>query len=353
MSFREVIVVLTVWFFSNDGYTQVSERIPLKINIPDLQMNQAKTQFIATSNLIDAALNSLNSINGLVKKENYRNKITSFNNPANAEMGFSLENEIRFAMKPILDKTKNTNTKKFSDIISLLLNSPVKNQLPVKIYGPGTIFSSLLSFVGNLAIHEKKITREDVDTFVLTIGKYFAQYEKLKEANNTFDANIDKFNIKLQELQFDIREFMLDLVNIIYTHTNRSDLRLKSLEEILLKYLDESLIATALEESSVDIKRRKIYYPGDGIKTAKEIVYGIQKLFNEYQKLYAQNYSEIKAVLLQTKELGKHINTRQVDQAILEFDLLYKESKDADILNLRLTTLSERLKYLVSTESIK
>lgn len=314
--------------------------------------NLLKNQFVATSNLLDAALNSINSINSLVKKENYRNKINSFNNPANSDIGFSLEAEINSAIKPILEKTRNINGRKFSEIVSSLIYNPVKNQLPRNVFGPGMVFNSLLSLVGNVAINEKKVTREDVDSFVFTIGKYFAQYEKLKEANMSFDANIDKFNLKLQELQFDIREFMLDIVTIINTNINRNELRRRSLEELLLTYLDKDILDTTFESKSLP-NIRNVHYPGDGIKTAKEIVYGIQKLFNEYQKIYSQNYNEIKTVLLQTKELGKNINIKQVDLAVHEFDQLYIESKEADVLNLRLNTLSERLKYLVSTEHMK
>ena len=314
--------------------------------------NQIKIQFIATSNLLDAALNSINAINSLVKKENYRNKISSFNNPATADLGFSLESEITLALRPILEKTKKTNTHKFSEIISSLIRTPGKNQMPGSIFNAGTVFNSLLSLVGNLAINEKKVTREDVDTFIYNTSKYFVQYEKLNDANISFDGNVEKFNLKLQELQFDTREFMIDMVTLLYTNKTRQELKQRSLEELLLKFLDKDILDTSFDNRRFLTEKQIIYYPGDGIKTAKEIVYGIQKLFNEYQKIYTQNYNEIRTVLLQTKELGKNINIKQVDQAVHEFEQLFSESKEADIVNLRLNTLFERLKYLDSTENM-
>lgn len=337
------------------SYCQDSARQMEFIPIHYESNNYLKNQFVATSNLLDAALNSINSINSLVKKENYRNKISSFNNPATSELGFNLEAEISLALKPILEKTRNTNAGKFSEIISSLIYNPAKNQLPINIFSAGTVFNTLLSLVGNLAISEKRVTREDLDSFVFTISKYFAQYEKLKEANLAFDANVNKFYLKLQELQFDIREFILDIITILYTNINRHDLKRISLEELLLKYLDKDMLEITFESKTLaaGFFQKKINYPGDGIKTSKEIVYGIQKLFNEYQKIYSQNYNEIRTVLLQTKELGKNINIRQVDLAVQEFDQLYRESKEADVINLRLNTLSERLKYLVSTEQMK
>ncbi len=311
-----------------------------------------KTRFIATTALLDAAINSLNSINSLVKKENYRNKIAAFNNPSSSDMGFSLETEIFNAIRPILNKTKTTSQAKFSEIISTLIGNPAKNKLHGNIFNTGTVFNTLLSMVGNLAINEKKITRGDVDSFMVTIGKYFSQYEKLKEANVVFDTKVDKFNLKLQELQFDIREFMMDLVTILHPGVSRQHLKNKILEELLLKYLDKAVLDTIISNSIRDSTAKPVYYPGDGIKTSKEVVYSLQKLFNEYQNIYTQNYTEIRMVLLQTKDLGKNINVKQVDQAVAEFDQLYKESKEADVLNLRLNTLSERLKYLVSTENL-
>ena len=114
-----------------------------------------KKQFLATSDLLDASINSLNSLNSLIKKENYRNKITAFNNRTTSDLGFSLETEIQNALKPILEKAKNTNTNKSSAIISSLLNNPVKNQLNKTVFGTTSIFISLISVVGNLAISKK------------------------------------------------------------------------------------------------------------------------------------------------------------------------------------------------------
>ena len=250
--------------------------------------NQLRTQFIATSHLLDAALNSLNSLNSLIKKENYRNKITAFNNPASSDLGFSLEVEIQAALKPILDKTKNINGNKFSAVVTSLINNPAKNQFNKTAFGASTVFSTLLSLVGNLTVVEKKVTRQDLDSFMFCMSKYFVQYEKLNLANMSFDQDIDKFNNRLQELQFDIREFMLDIIIIINKDLQRSRLKQKNLEELLLDYLDKDVLDTIFEENlftndTIPVRR----YPGDGIKTSKEIAYDIQKLFTEYQKIYA------------------------------------------------------------------
>jgi hypothetical protein len=347
-------VATTILYFLSFSQYNLKQNVFIDERDVANSANQIKIQFTSTSVLLDAAINSLNSLNSLIKKENYRNKITSFNNPTSSDMGFNLEIEIQTAIKPILAKAKNTNTNKFSEVISALINNPTKMHLQKTSFGTGTVFNTVLSLVGSLAVHEKHVSRQDLDSFMYTMSKYFIQYEKLHQANQAFDQNIDKLNLRLHELQFDIREYMLDLITILNKNVQRSQLKQRSLEELLLKYLDNTVLDTLLTQEKIDAiyDNSIIRYPGDGIKTAKEITHNIQKLFNEYQKIYAANYNEIKTILQSSKTLGKTINIKQVDASVKELDELYKESKDADILNLRLNTLTERLKHLVSTEQL-
>lgn len=200
-------------------------------------------------------------------------------------MGFNLENEIQTALKPLLAKANNTNTNKFSQIVSSLVAVPKSTTSLAKntsVINP--IFPTLLSLVGTLAINEKKITRQDMDSFILVTSKYFVQYEKLNQANNLFDQNIDRLNNKLTELQFDMREYMLDMITILYKNVQRATLKNQNAEELFLKYMEQQILLDKFpNEVYAEIK-----YPSDGIKSAKEIAYNIQKLFNDYQKVYTE-----------------------------------------------------------------
>src|SRR5215203_1053045 len=102
---------------------------PQIIKVPEAK--EFSKQFTATCDFVDAAINSLNSFNGLIKKENYRIKITAFNNPTSSEMGFNLENEIQSALKPLLAKAKNTNTNKFSQVITSIVSGVSKTTTPL------------------------------------------------------------------------------------------------------------------------------------------------------------------------------------------------------------------------------
>lgn len=307
-------------------------------------------QFISTSEFLDAAVNSLNSFNSLLKKENYRIKITSFNNPTSTDMGFSLENEIQTALKPLLVKAKYTNTNKFSDVVSSLVGA--QSKMPIAktaISAVNPVFTTLISLVGSLVIQEKKITREDLDSFIVATSKYFVQYEKLNHANIIFNGNIERLDQKLSELQFDIKEYMIDIITILNKNIQRGALKNLNTEELLLKYLDKQRIEELFFALGGQ-KENSCHYPSDGIKNAKDIAYTLQKLFNEYQKVYTENYQQIRNILLESKSLGKNINIMQIDASLKELEGLYNDSKNSDILGLRLTTLFERLKTLAATE---
>ena len=303
---------------------------------------------MATVDFLDATINSLNSFNSLLKKEAYRIKITALNNPTSSDMGFNLENEIQTALKPLLEKAKNTNTQKFSGIVSSILGSGSKTGLgkPLSLVSP--VFPTLLGLVGNLTVQEKKITREDLDSFINATSKYFVQYEKLNTSNNLLDQNIDRLNAKMRDLQFDMKEYMLDMVTILYKNTQRNSLKNLSYEELFLKYLDRQKLEEQWQkEASVETTVR---YPSDGIKGAKDLANNLQKLFNDYQKVYTENYSQIKTILTEAKKLGKNVNLQQVDASLKEVEGLFNESKSSDVLSLRLTTLFERLKNLTAAE---
>lgn len=306
-------------------------------------------QFLSTIDFLDAATTSLNSFSSLLKKEAYRIKITSFNNPTSSDMGFNLEHEIQTALKPLLEKAKNTSPQKFSSIVSSIISSGSKSGLGKSLTSVSPVFPTLLSLVGNLAVGEKKITREDLDSFITVTSKYFVQYEKLNGANNVLDQNIDRLNTKMRDMQFDLKEYMLDMITLLYKGVQRTTLKNRSNEELLLTYLDRQKVEERWEQENL---AETIRYPSDGIKGAKDLAYNLQKLFNDYQKVYTENYGQIKIILQDAKKLGKNINVLQVDASLKEVEELYNESKVSDVLSIRLSTLFERLKNLTATEQV-
>ncbi len=351
MSNRKLLPAILIILSTNFSYSQNIE-LSKKPGLENFtsKVSPINKQFAATVDFVDAAISSISSFISLIKKENYRTKIISFNNPTSSDIGFSLENEIQTALKPMLAKAKNTNINKFSSVVSSLLSTQNKTigvKSALNLVNP--VFPTLLSIVGTLTIQEKKITREDLDSFILITSKYFVQYEKLNQSNILFDHNIDKLNTKLKDLQFDVKEYMLDIIIVINPQIQRSTIKNLSTEELLLKYLDKYKLSFIVEPQSSLATR---VYPSDGIKGAKEISSNLQKLFAEYQLVYTENYQQIKSILTDSKTLGKSINQKQVDVSLKELEELYTESKASDVMSLRLNTITERLKMLVATEQL-
>src|SRR5688572_10651465 len=122
---------------------------------PPVIKNGYKQNVLSIAYFIESANNSVNSLNGLLKKDNYRNKITSLNNPANNELGFNLKNEILNALRPLLAKAKKTDSKKFKEVIENFLSNPEENGIgsvknyfrPWEILGP---YLSLLAILLSL-----------------------------------------------------------------------------------------------------------------------------------------------------------------------------------------------------------
>lgn len=339
-----IFILLLFTTIINDGFAQVYK---------DSSTYKLTTQYHTTIEFTDAAINSISALNSLIKKENYRNKISSFNNPTSSDMGFNLQLEINTSLKPLLEKAKNVNTNKFMDVVGSLVSNQNKPGVSKSLLPATGIFSTLTSLVGNLTVTEKKITKNDLDSFILNISKYFGQYEKLNQVNVQFDNKIEKLDLRLQELQTDLRDFIIDLIIAYNSTQQRSILKQKTTEELFLKHLDKHLIDTRINQQENYTTTNNIVFPNDAIKTAKDINSTIQKIFAEYQKIYTTNYNDIRSILQETKQMGKSINKQAIDNSISELQTLFNESKNADVLNLRLNTLAERLKQLVATEKIK
>src|SRR5688572_1938799 len=135
-----------------------------------------KAGILSIAYYTESANNSVNSLNSLLRKDSYRNKITTLNNPTNNELGFSLKNEILTALQPLLDKAKKTDGKKFREVVeNLMSNQDEAGFGSLKKYLPAVgLFSTIISLVGNLVVTEKKVTKEDLNQFITRIQQYFS-----------------------------------------------------------------------------------------------------------------------------------------------------------------------------------
>jgi hypothetical protein len=292
---------------------------------------------------IESASNSINSLNGLLKKDNYRNKISSLNNPTNNELGFSLKNEILTALKPLLAKAKHTDGKKFKEVIENFLNNPEDNGISsVKKYLPTLgIFSTVLSLVGNLVIAEKNISQDDLNQFIVQIQQYFSQYEKLNAINEQFGTEVQKLLDRCAEIKQDLKDFLLECITTMNKDLSRTALKDLSVEALIQRYYDPLKLQDWLDTSKVKVEG--LFYPPDAPTSVKLLTASIKKLQKEFETVYFDNHKELKELIASLKIILPDLDQNQLTKTNNEIDQLYNESRQADVINLNISQVDERM----------
>jgi hypothetical protein len=304
---------------------------------------QKKAAVLSIAYFIESANNSINSLNSLLKKDNYRNKITTLNNPVNNELGFSLKNEIMIALKPVLDKAKKTDRKKFGEVIENFLSSPEENGISsVKRYLPMLgIFSTVLSLVGNLVIAERNITKEDLNEFISKVQKYFSQYEKLNIINEQFGDQLQKLVEKSEEIKEDLKEFLIDCISTMDKTITKPSIKGIQVEALIQRYYDPQKLQSWFDtcHSIPD----NFMYPSDAPTSVKLLTTGIKRLQKEFETLYSDNYKQLKELIASLKNTIPDLDQEQLTKTNNEIDKLYNDSRQADVINLNISQVDERM----------
>jgi hypothetical protein len=302
-----------------------------------------KPGILSIAYFIESANNSVNSLNSLLKKDNYRNKITTLNNPTNNELGFSLKNEILIALKPILDKVKRADPGKFREVIENFLTNPEENGIrAVKKYLPSLgIFSTVLSLVGNLVISEKNITKEDFNQFTIKIQQYFYQYEKLNAINEQFGMLVQKLLEKTEETKQDLREFLVDCIHTMNSNIPKAQIKEMPVEALLQKYYDPQKLQAWPD--TAHLKSEGSLYPPDAPTTIKLLTSGIKKLQKEFEAIYSDNYKQLKELIASLKISIPNLDQEQLNKTTSELDTLYNDSRQADLVDLNIALIDERM----------
>ena len=334
LSSRHYIITITSAILLSSKPTIAQLLIPKK---------DPKQSLLSIAYYIESANNSINSLDGLLKKDNYRNKITSLNNPTNNELGFSLKNEILNALKPILAKAKKTDSKKFKDVIENFLNNPEENGIgSVKKYLPALgIFSTVLSLVGNLVIVERSITKEDLNEFTAKIQQFFVQYEKLNAINEQFGMQVQKLLEKSEEAKEDLRVFLIECINNLNGTSSKQNLKDQQVEVLIQKYYDPQKLQMWLDTTRVNTD--VCLFPPDAPTSVKLLTSQIKKLQKEFESVYHDNYKQLKDLISSLKTTIPNLDQEQVDKTTAEIDKLYNESRMADLINLNINQVDERM----------
>ncbi len=307
-----------------------------------------RSGILSVAYFIESANNSVNSLTSLLKKDNYRNKITTLNNPVNNELGFSLKAEILTALKPLLDKAKRVDGGKFRGVIENFLSNPEDNGIKsVKKYMPSLgIFSTVLSLVGNLVVVERSITKEDLEKFMNKVQQYFYQYEKLNEINERFGEQVKKLLERSEETKDDIKEFLAECITTMNKNISKTSLKGSSVELLLQTYDAPQKIHSWIDTCKTE--QTGSLYPPDAPTSVKMIATSIKRIQKEFEAIYNENYQEMKELIASLKLTVPNLDQNQLSKTSKEIDDLYNESRQADLINLNMTQVNERMNRVCS-----
>ncbi|MEJ7912445.1 MAG: hypothetical protein WKF70_04775, partial [Chitinophagaceae bacterium] len=84
---KHISLAVVLFFVNQKGFNQSGNRnydLTGSDSSSNSRIGSPAKQFLSTIDFLDASINSINSFNSLLKKEAYRIKITSFNNPTSS-----------------------------------------------------------------------------------------------------------------------------------------------------------------------------------------------------------------------------------------------------------------------------
>jgi hypothetical protein len=90
-------------------------------------------------------------------------------------------------------------------------------------------------------------------------------------------------------------------------------------------------------------------YPPDAPTTVKMITSGIKKIQKEFETIYNENYREMKELIASLKITIPDLDQNQLNKTSAEIDQLYNDSRQADVINLNITQVNERMNIVCST----
>jgi hypothetical protein len=307
------------------------------------EQGKEKAAILSISYYIESANNSINSLHSLLSKDNYRNKITSLNNPTNSDLGFNLKTEILAALEPLLEKAKRTDNKKFREVMENLLNNPDEAGLSTlrKYLPAAAIFSTVISLVGNLVITEKKITKDDLNKFVIQVQQYFAQYERLNLINERFGEQVQRLLERSEEIKQDLHDFLLESICMANKSVSREDLKKIPVETLIHKYYDPQHLQLWLD--TLQVNPEHPLYPPDAPTIVKLLTSSIKRLQKDFETIYHDNHNELKQLIGSLKDSIPNLDEEQLEKTCEEIESLYGQSLQSDRINLNIHLIDERM----------
>jgi hypothetical protein len=117
-------------------------------------------------------------------------------------------------------------------------------------------------------------------------------------------------------------------------------------EGLMQKFYDPQKLQTWLD--TAEVRYTGNLYPPDAPTSVKLITAGIKRIQKEFETVYNENYAEMKELIASLKTTIPNLNEEQLNKTSKEIDLLYNESRKADVINLNITQVNERMGIVCS-----
>jgi hypothetical protein len=293
----------------------------------DRSISQQRIKIVNTVDFIRASNASLNALQAVNSLSTYLDEIGQLNNPTNTELGFSVTDDIVTQLEVrILSKKGISNKAKFVDIV-----------------------------VG-LAINDKsKVELEDVIGFKKDVQKYVEHYQGLEQANQSFTANLNTINIRVDALKLILKNYTterlrqidpsvkLDTFRNLTVLINRCANK-ESVQKHVDGILDECKVNGAMNYQKA-LSDRRLYYPEYALNQAQVINDELVNLSKSFLSNLSTYQRQIETVLTNSKanKLGE---ISKIDKKIAELQRLLNTVSEATSNNINLEDLQDKLQRI-------
>jgi hypothetical protein len=286
----------------------------------------------------------------------YLDEIGQLNNPTNTELGFSVTDDIVNQLEVrILSKKGISNKTKFIDIVKNVINAPITTSF-VKSFPIVANIKGVVDLVVSLAVNDKsKVELEDVIGFKKDVQKYVEHYQGLEQANQSFTANLNTINIRVDALKLILKNYTterlrqidpsvkLDTFRNLTVLINRCANK-EAIQQHIDGILDECKVNGMMNYQRA-LSDRRLYYPEYALNQAQVINDELVNLSKSFLSNLSTYQRQIETVLTNSKsnKLGEIV---KIDKKINELQKLLNNVSDATSNNINLEDLQEKLQKI-------
>jgi hypothetical protein len=322
----------------------------------DRSISQQRIKIVNTVDFIRASNASLNALQAVNSLSTYLDEIGQLNNPTNTELGFSVTDDIVSRLEVrILSKKGISNKAKFVDIVKNVINAPITTSF-VKSFPIVANIKGVVDLVVGLAVNDKsKVELEDVVGFKKDVQKYVEHYQGLEQANQSFTANLNTINVRVDALKLILKNYTIERLRQIDPSVKLDTFRnltvlinrcanKESIQKHVDGILDECKVNGAMNYQKA-LSDRRLYYPEYALNQAQVINDELVNLSKSFLSNLSTYQRQIETVLTNSKS-NKLGEVGKIDKKIAELQRLLNMVSEATSNNINLEDLQDKLQKI-------